>query len=110
MGARQTVPSSETFDNHSRINFVSPTVTEEEPDTMKTVTEEEPEIMKTPSVDPQVLEELKIGARVSEPRPLLRGRHRHSLAVLRPRHPQTEQANVFSIKRKRRRGSLVSGT
>ena len=99
MGARQSGPSSETFDNHSRINFVSPTVTEEEPD-----------IMKTPSVDPQVLEELKIGARVSEPRPLLRGRHRHSLAVLRPRHPQTEQANVFSIKRKRRRGSLVSGT
>ena len=99
MGARQSGPSSETFDNHSRINFVSPTVTEEEPDTMK-----------TPSVDPQVLEELKIGARVSEPRPLLRGRHRHSLAVLRPRHPQTEQANVFSIKRKRRRGSLVSGT
>ena len=100
MGARQSVSShnsdeDHTFDNHSKINFV-------------TLTEEKPKVC----VDPRVLEELSIGPRLSgpEPEPSLggRGRHRNSIAVIRPRLFHSEHAKVFSIKRKRRRGSLVS--
>ena len=107
MGARQSAiynsDGEQTFDNHSKINFVSP------------VAEEKP----TVCVDPLILEELRMGLRSSKPLPDLfpppepslrsRGRHRNSIAVIRPRHVQTEQANVFSIRRTRRRGSLVSG-
>ena len=111
MGARQSaLPGSsynsdgeQTFDNHSKINFVSPA-------------EEKP----TVCVDPLIKEQLRMGLRLSNPvadlfhphhQPTLgsRGRHRHSLAVIRPRVFQTEQASVFSIRRNRRRGSLVSG-
>ena len=111
MGARQSaLPRSsynsygeKTFDNHSKINFVSPA-------------EEKP----TVCVDPLIKEQLRMGLRLSNPvtdlfppqEPSLgsRGRHRHSLAVIRPRpFQQAEQASVFSIRRNRRRGSLVSG-
>ena len=96
MGARQSVSDDDqTFDNHSKINF-------------ETMTEEKPKVC----VDPRVLEELRIGPRLSglEPEPSLgsRGRHRNSIAVIRPRLFHLEHAKVFSIKRKRRRGSLVS--
>ena len=110
MGARQSaLPGSsynsdgeQTFDNHSKINFVSPT-------------EEKPTVF----VDTLIKEQLRMGLRLSNPvadlfhteEPSLgsRGRHRHSLAVIRPRPFPTEQASVFSIRRNRRRGSLVSG-
>ena len=100
MGARQSVSHNnsddeQTFDNHSKINFV-------------TMTEENTKVC----VDPRVLEELRIGPRLSGPQPepslVSRGRHRNSIAVIRPRLFHSEHAKVFSIKRKRRRGSLVS--
>ena len=101
MGTRQSVSQNnsddeQTFDNYSKINFVTMT------------TEEKPRVC----VDPRVLEELRIGPRLSGPQPepslVSRGRHRNSIAVIRPRLFHSEHAKVFSIKRKRRRGSLVS--
>ena len=117
MGARQSAiynsDREQTFDNHSKINFVSPAAKEE-----PTVCAD-PEQRGLNLLDPEILEELRMGLRSSRPLPDLlpppeprlrsRGRHRNSIAVIRPRHVQTEQANVFSIRRTRRRGSLVSG-
>ena len=116
MGARQSAiynsDREQTFDNHSKINFVSPAT--EEPTVCVDAEQGGLNLL-----DPEILEELRMGLRSSRPLPDLlpppeprlrsRGRHRNSIAVIRPRHVQTEQANVFSIRRTRRRGSLVSG-